>query len=198
MNLKQKKTRMDKIKAEILFFKKSPLYKERIKNKVFPVIGEGSFNSRIMFIGEAPGKKEAETGRPFCGSAGKVLDKLLNYISLDRDKVYITNIVKDRPPLNRDPSEKEIKLYAPFLDRQIDIIQPKVIATLGRFSMAYIIERLGLKNELRPIIEMHGKEFETKTSYGKIKIIPLYHPAVALYRGSMIDILKKDFKKLIK
>jgi len=198
MNLKQKKTRMDKIKAEILFFKKSPLYKERIKNKVFPVIGEGSFNSRIMFIGEAPGKKEAETGRPFCGSAGKVLDKLLNYISLDRDKVYITNIVKDRPPLNRDPSEKEIKLYAPFLDRQIDIIQPKVIATLGRFSMAYIIERLGLKNELRPISEMHGKEFETKTSYGKIKIIPLYHPAVALYRGSMIDILKKDFKKLIK
>ena len=95
-----------KIKDEIINAKNSPLYGYRIKNKYFPVIGEGSHNAKIMFIGEAPGKNEAETGRPFCGAAGHVLDELLESIGLNRKEVYITNILKDRPPENRDPIAK--------------------------------------------------------------------------------------------
>jgi uracil-DNA glycosylase len=186
---------MRKIKDEILNLKKSPLYKYRTQNKFFPVIGEGSHDAKIMFIGEAPGKNEALTGRPFCGSSGKVLDKLLASIKLERKDVYITNIVKDRPPDNRDPYPEEIEFYAPFLDGQINIIKPEVIATLGRFSMKYIMEKFGLGDELQPISKMHGQVFETKTDYGEVKIIPLYHPAVALYGGD-IEVLKKDFSNL--
>ena len=186
---------MKKIKDEIVEAKDSPLYEYRIKNKYFPVIGEGSHSAKIMFIGEAPGKNEAETGRPFCGAAGKVLDKLLVSISVDRKSVYVTNIVKDRPPENRDPSPDEIDFYAPFLDRQIEIIKPEVIATLGRFSMAYIMKKFGLESELKSISQIHGNTFEAETSYGKIKIIPLYHPAVAIY-GTNKEILKKDFETL--
>ena len=185
-----------KIKDEILDLKNSPLYFERIKNKVFPVIGEGSHYAEIMFIGEAPGKNEAATGRPFCGAAGKVLDELLASVGIDRKDVYVTNIVKDRPPFNRDPSPEEIKIYAPFLDRQINIIQPKVIATLGRFSMDYIMRKFRLDNEITGISRMHGKIFSAQASYGSVKIIPLYHPAVVVYNNNMKNELKKDFKIL--
>jgi DNA polymerase len=188
--------KLREIKEEILNLKGSPLYKERIKNNVFPVIGEGNHFAKIMFIGEAPGKNEAITGRPFCGSAGKILDKLLNSVSLKREDVYITNIVKDRPPFNRDPLIEEIEIYSPFLDRQISIIQPEVIGTLGRFSMEYIMKKFGLESELKPISQMRGKVFETKTEFGELKIIPFYHPAVALYNSSQLDILKNDFKIL--
>jgi DNA polymerase len=181
-----------KIKDEIINAKDSPLYDYRIKNKYFPVIGEGSHNAKIMFIGEAPGKNEAETGRPFCGAAGHVLDELLESIGLNRKEVYITNILKDRPPMNRDPLPNEIEFYAPFLDRQIKIIKPEIIATLGRFSMAYIMKKFGLESELKSTSAMHGKVF----SAGEIKIIPLYHPAVAIYKASEKEILKKDFAVL--
>lgn len=185
-----------KIKEEIIELKESPLFQERVKNRVFPVIGEGSHQAKIMFIGEAPGKNEAATGRPFCGAAGKILDQLLSFTDIKREDVYITNIVKDRPPFNRDPLPEEIAVYGPFLDRQIKIIQPEVIATLGRFSMAYIMQKLGLIEQLGPISRLHGKVFETKASYGTIKIIPLYHPAVAVYHGGNIEELKKDFQVL--
>ena len=147
-----------------------------------------------MFIGEAPGKNEAATGRPFCGAAGRILTELIESIGLKREDVYITNIVKDRPPDNRDPLPEEISIYAPFLDRQIEALQPKVIATLGRYSMIYIMEKFGLQNELKSISQMHGKEFEAKTSYGTVKIIPLYHPAVALYQNSLKEQMFKDFE----
>ena len=186
---------MKKIKDEIVDAKNSPLYGFRIKNKYFPVIGEGSHNAKIMFIGEAPGRNEAETGRPFCGAAGKVLDELLQSIGIDRKEVYVTNIVKDRPPMNRDPLPNEIEFYASFLDRQIEIIKPEVIATLGRFSMAYIMNNFGLGAELKTITQIHGKVFTVPTSYGEIKIIPLYHPAVAVY-GTNKEILKNDFAVL--
>ena len=185
-----------KIKDEIVNAKSSLLYNFRIKNKFLPVIGEGSHNAKIMFIGEAPGKNEALTGRPFCGAAGKILDELLASIGIDRKEVYVTNIVKDRPPFNRDPLPEEIKYYGPFLDRQIEIIKPEVIATLGRFSMAYIMKKFGLESELKSISAIHGKMFNAETSYGKIKIIPLYHPAVAIYNNSTKEALKKDFKVL--
>jgi len=185
-----------KIKDEIVNAKNSPLYNFRIKNKFFPVIGEGSHYAKILFIGEAPGKNEALTGRPFCGAAGKVLDELLASIGIDRKEIYVTNIVKDRPPFNRDPLPEEIEYYAPFLDRQIEIIKPEVIATLGRFSMAYIMKKFGFESELKSISIIHGKIFSIETSYGKIKIIPLYHPAVAIYNNNTMEILKKDFEIL--
>jgi len=187
---------LKKIRDEVLSLTSSPLYKERTKNKVYPVIGEGSHFSEIMFIGEAPGKNEAATGRPFVGAAGKILDKLLADVGIPREEVYITNIVKDRPPQNRDPLPAEIESYGPFLDKQIDIIQPKILATLGRFSMAYIMTKFTLTDELRPISAIHGLSFDAKASYGNIKIVPLYHPAVAIYNSKTLDTLKQDFKVL--
>src|SRR3989338_6335777 len=182
------------IKEEILNGKSLPLYKERIKNKVYPVIGEGDHCAKIMFIGEAPGKNEAATGRPFCGASGKVLDKLLESVGILRKDVYVTNIVKDRPPMNRDPFPDEIEAYVPYLDQQIEIIKPEIIATLGRFSMDYIMRRLGLESQLDSISNIHGKVFIANN----VKIIPLYHPAVAVYNNNMKESLAKDFEILKK
>ncbi len=168
----------------------------RRENKYRAVLGEGSHDAKIMFIGEAPGQNEAKTGRPFCGAAGRILDELLASIDVPRKDVYVTNIVKDRPPENRDPLPSEIELYAPYLDRQIEAIQPKVIATLGRFSMDYIMRRTNLSFEIEPISRAHGKMYEGQTSYGSVKIVPLYHPAAAIYNQSLKDTLKKDFQVL--
>jgi len=191
-----KTEQLKKIKDEVLVLKNSPLYTYRTENKYFPVIGEGSYDAKIMFIGEAPGRNEAKTGRPFFGAAGKVLDELLNHAGIERKDVYITNIVKDRPENNRDPKPEEIKIYGPFLDRQIEIIQPKVIATLGRYSMDYIMRKFNLDLELQPISRAHGKMFDAEASYGPIKIAVLYHPAVGVYDSRKIPELKKDFEIL--
>lgn len=198
MSLEERFEKMKAIRNELLQLKESPLYEYRMQNKFFPVVGEGSHVAHIMFVGEAPGKNEAETARPFCGRSGKVLDAMLESINLNRSDVYITNIVKDRPPENRDPSEEEIKIYGPFLDRQIEIIKPQVIATLGRYSMNYIMNRFNLTDKIGPIGELHGKEFATTTDYGPVSIIPLYHPAVALYDGSNKQTLLDDFQVLKK
>lgn len=197
-DIEERKEALKKIRDEVMEFTVSDLCKERIKNKTFPVLGEGSHFASIILIGEAPGKNEAKTGRPFVGASGKVLDELLLSADISRDDVYITNIVKDRPPLNRDPLPEEIDMYAPFLDRQIEIIQPKVIATLGRFSMMYIMKRYGLESKIDMISKIRGKIFEAKTPYGKVKMIPLYHPAVAVYNRKTKDSLKEDFKILKK
>jgi uracil-DNA glycosylase len=192
---------LEKIRKDVVALKKGALVELRRKENYVPVIGEGSAFSKIMFVGEAPGKNEAKSGRPFVGASGKFLNELLESVGIKREDVYITNIVKDRPPENRDPTPSEIELYAPFLDAQIDIIKPKVIATLGRFSMNYVMSRLGLISEIEPISKAHGKSYEATTSYGTVRIVPQYHPAVALYNGSMRDVLKKDFeimKKFIK
>lgn len=188
--------KLRKIKDEVVNLKQSPLYRERIQNKVFPVIGEGNHHAEIMFVGEAPGRNEAATGRPFAGAAGRVLGELLNSIGVRREDVYITNIVKDRPTNNRDPLPDEIALYGPFLDRQIEIIQPKIIATLGRHSMKYLMEKFGLAHELQSISKIHGKVYEAEAPYGKIKIVPLYHPAVLLYNSVSKEELLKDVKVL--
>ena len=187
---------LKKIRDEVWDGEHLPLYSERIRNGVYPVLGEGSHEAKIMFIGEAPGRNEALQGRPFCGAAGKVLDELLLSAGILRASVYITNIVKDRPPQNRDPLPEEISAYGPFLDRQIEIIKPQVIATLGRFSMRYIMEKFGLADYVTSISQMHGKQFNAETSFGKLIIIPLYHPAVAVYDASTKEVLKKDFEVL--
>jgi DNA polymerase len=189
---------MHEIEEEIRDLKQSPLYEYRTANKFFPVTGEGSYDAKIMFVGEAPGRNEAKTGKPFCGAAGKVLDKLLEHAGIPRDSVYITNIVKDRPPENRDPTSKEIEIYGPFLDRQIEIIKPRVIVALGRYAMGYIMNKFGLEPELEPIGKAHGKAYPTKTSYGDLDVVVLYHPCVAVYNPNNLPNLKKDFEILTK
>ncbi len=183
-----------KIKDEILSLKNSPLYQYRQDNNYFPVIGEGNHSAQIMFVGEAPGKTEAKTARPFCGTAGKVLDRLLLSAGLRREDVYITNLVKDRPPENRDPTPEEIALYSTFLDRQIGAIKPKILVTLGRYSMAYLMNKYGVKEKSDPISKLHGRVFSVKSSYGPIKLVILYHPAVAVYNSHMFPVLVNDFK----
>jgi DNA polymerase len=157
-----------------------------------PVIGEGNHDADIMFIGEAPGQTEAETGRPFCGAAGNLLNKLLAHIELDRDSVYITNVLKDRPPDNRDPKQKEIDVYVPFLRRQISIIEPTVLATLGRFGMEFVEDEFEIDCG-GTISQVHGDVFTIEEDEKEITFIPLFHPAVGLYDGSKRDTLKEDF-----
>lgn len=184
------------IADEIEHLDESPLYEYRKEHNYLPVPGEGDVQSRIVFIGEAPGEREAKTGRPFVGAAGKVLDELLASIGIRRKDVYITNVVKDRPPGNRDPQQAEIVCYAPFLWRQIQIIQPRVIATLGRFSMDYILEQFELDQAGQKISDLHGQPLEGEANYGKVVVVPLYHPAVALYNIEMKNTLREDFQVL--
>jgi DNA polymerase len=159
-------------------------------------VGEGALDAQIVFVGEAPGETEAKSARPFCGRSGKLLDEMLASINLDREKVYITNLVKDRPEDNRDPTDEEIALYAPFLDRQLAIIQPKVIVMLGRISMKYLFMKGKVEDELLPIGKMHGRVSKGTFDWGEAILLPLYHPAVALYNGSMKQVLFDDFKKV--
>lgn len=195
--LEKREDQMSDLLGDVTIFNNG-LAKLRRKNKMFPVIGEGSLSAKILFIGEAPGKNEAKTGRPFCGASGKLLDKMLASVKIAREDVYIANIVKDRPPENRDPTPAEIEAYAPFLDRQIEILKPAIIATLGRFSMAYVLKRYGQIDPIPAISSAHGSSFDLKTSWGSMKVIPLYHPAVGLYTFSMRGTMVKDFKKIKK
>ncbi len=181
---------MGKLEEKIRNCRKCPLWELRTK----PVPGAGSYDAKVMFVGEAPGYWEDQKGLPFVGRAGKVLDELLAEINLSREEVYITNIVKCRPPNNRDPTEEEVRACSPYLDRQIDIIRPKVIVPLGRHSMGYILEKFGFEPE--PISKIHGKTFEAHTLFGKIVIMPTYHPAAALYKPPIRKELEKDFRKL--
>ena len=201
-----KTKKMKAIRDEILVLKESPLFEYRVSNKYFPVIGEGSLDADIVFVGEAPGRNEAKTGKPFCGAAGNVLDQLLEHVGIPRKSIYITNIVKDRPPENRDPTSREIEVYGPFLDRQFEIIQPKVVVALGRYAMGYIMKKFGLDQEIEPIGKAHGKAHKalapwndpktSKSAY--IDIVTLYHPCVAVYNPNNLPNLKKDFEVLRK
>lgn len=195
-NKKSKTELMREIRDEVVNLTSSPLYEFRSQNGYSPVLGEGSHDASIMFIGEGPGLNEAKTGRPFCGAAGKILDQLLEDVHIPRCEIYITNIIKDRPPQNRDPLPAEIEIYAPFLDRQIEIIEPKVIATLGRYAMVYVMKKFGLDAQIEPISTAHGKEYGVQTLFGSLIITPLYHPAVVIYNNKMLGALREDFKKL--
>lgn len=156
------------------------------------VPGEGSADAEIMFIGEGPGQKEDELGRPFVGAAGKFLEEMLASINLKREDVYIANVVKCRPPQNRDPLPKEVAACWPWLLEQIKIIQPELIVTLGRHSMERFLP--GQK-----ISQVHGKAMRREIEgIGKQIFYTLYHPAAALYNGSMREILIKDFKRIPK
>lgn len=150
------------------------------------VMGDGNADADIVFIGEAPGKNEDEQGKPFVGAAGKFLNEMLEAAGLNRNDVYITNIVKYRPPNNRDPEPEEKREFWPFLMRQLEIIQPKVIITLGRHSGASFIPDLHISRD-------HGHARKVRYHDRDWLIIPLYHPAAALYNGSMRQVLIDDF-----
>ncbi len=181
---------LKKIKDEVLACEKCLLYKTR----TYPVIGQGNHQAKIVFIGEAPGLSEDKTGRPFCGAAGKILDELLESVEIKKEEIYICNILKCRPPGNRNPKKEEIEACTLYLERQIEIIKPKVICTLGNYSTVYILGKYGLEDKIQGISKIHGQIF----SADNFKIIPLYHPAVATYNPNMKEALKKDFEILKK
>lgn len=160
------------------------------------VPGHGPSDADIMLIGEAPGANEDQQGKPFVGRAGRILDELLAAASLDREDVYITNIVKCRPPGNRDPTDEEIRACTPYLDRQIETIKPRVIIPLGNFATRTILNKYGLRKHLRGITKIHGTTHTITTLHGTKRIMPSYHPAAAAYDASKKDTLKEDFRKL--
>ncbi|MGE5262881.1 MAG: uracil-DNA glycosylase family protein [Acidobacteriota bacterium] len=149
------------------------------------VPGEGPENAEVMFIGEAPGFHEDRQGRPFVGAAGQYLDELLGMMGMDRGKVYITNVVKCRPPQNRDPLPNEMEACRPYLDRQIQLIKPKVIITISRFAMVRWFPD-------KKISEIHGKP----KRFGDLVVVPMYHPAAALHQPSLKATLEADFKRV--
>lgn len=155
------------------------------------VMGDGDLNTQIMFVGEAPGRKEDELGLPFVGSAGKILEELLATINLTREQVYITNIVKYRPPNNRDPLPAEKRAFWPYLLRQIEIINPQVVVTLGRHSLSYFFPEAAIN-------QVHGQSQLFKMATWSGIIFPSYHPAATIYNRSLKVVVESDFQKLLK
>jgi uracil-DNA glycosylase family 4 len=210
-----KQQQLDNIKAQIVADKVCPSLAKTAKHMVF---GDGSPDAELVLIGEAPGKNEDEQGKPFVGAAGKFLNEMLDMIGLKREDIYITNIVKYRPPNNRDPLPGEKKEFLPYLQAQLEVIQPKVVATLGRHSLSCFLPDL-------QISQVHGQPKRIRinfgdgagrqgasamqdTSGGKVEdsagkqagtalvILPLFHPAAALYNNSMRQTLIDDFAKI--
>jgi DNA polymerase len=179
--LREREEALEQIANEISVCTRCELHRTRTKS----VPGEGPADARIMFIGEAPGWNEDQQGRPFVGAAGKFLEELLAEAGLTRGEVFITNVVKSRPPGNRDPLPDEIAACAPFLDRQIEVIDPEVIVTLGRYSMArwFPGERIS---------RIHGQPKKV----GRRLIVPMYHPAAALHQQALKKTILEDFGRL--
>jgi uracil-DNA glycosylase len=167
------------------------------KTAIQAVPGEGNPEAELFFIGEAPGRQEDETGRPFVGAAGKVLVNLLKSIGLKREDVFITSVEKFRPPKNRDPKPVEIMACFPYLERQIKIVQPKVIVTLGRHALRRMLEweKGEVIDETMSMDKLHGRLFRGPS--GRL-YFPVHHPAAILYQRTLQAIVKKDFKRLAK
>jgi DNA polymerase len=153
------------------------------------VFGEGNPDANILFLGEGPGYWEDQKARPFIGNAGALLNKLLQLIKLEREDVFITNVVNHRPPNNRDPLPEELEAYKPYVDKIVEIIDPKIVVTLGRFSMAKFIP--GVK-----ISAIHGKVFKVNWNGKTLAVVPMYHPAAALRRLEVKRQLEDDFSAL--
>jgi len=186
-----KQQKLDELQAKIIADKVCPELAATATQLVF---SDGPADADIVFIGEAPGKNEDLQGKPFVGAAGKFLNEMLEMINLKRDQVYITNIVKYRPPDNRDPLPDEKAAFLPYLQTQLEIIQPKLVVTLGRHSMNCFLPDL-------QISKCHGEPKRIRIQFGDkeptpVVIMPLFHPAAALYNGSMRQTLIDDFAKI--
>jgi uracil-DNA glycosylase len=194
-----KKEILEKLRLKIIN-KLDCSLKDNANNMVF---GKGNINAQVMFIGEAPGEKEDLEGIPFCGRSGKELDKLLKYINLTIDDVYITNILKYRPKNNKNPTIKQIKNHTPYLIEQIKLIKPKIIATLGNYSTKFVLSGFKVENmnKIEGISKLHGVPKKLKFNDCDFIVIPIYHPAAILYRPQLREDFKNDFenmKKIIK
>lgn len=180
-----KKKELEKLKAKMKTDDSLPL-KKGANNLVF---GEGNPDTKMFFLGEGPGYWEDMKGRPFVGNAGALLNQLLQLIKVGREDVWISNVVAYRPPNNRDPEPSEIAAFQPYIDEMINIINPKVIVTLGRFSMGKFLPG-------NFISSVHGKVFKVNWNGRQITVVPMYHPAAALRRNDVREQLKNDFLKL--
>ncbi len=180
--MKSKQTLLDQIRDDMIAHNVCP---DLAKTANHLVMGEGDPDARIVFIGEAPGKNEDMTGKPFVGAAGKFLDELLASVGLNRRDVFITSIVKYRPPNNRDPKPEEKEASWPYLLRQLEVINPTMIVTLGRHSMGYFVPNV-------TIGDVHGQLI----TGGQWPVLPLLHPAAALYNNNMRQTIKDDFKQV--
>lgn len=185
MTREEKQKAIDELNKRIAADTSLPL-KEGSTNDV---PGEGNPATEVLLVGEAPGAKEDELGRPFVGAAGKLLDELIASIGFKREDIFIANLIKHRPPNNRDPLPDEIAAYTPYLDEQVAIIEPKLIVTLGRHSMQYFL------GDGPTISKIHGQPKRNKN--GQV-IMPMYHPAAALYSGNLRPTLFADFAKIPK
>jgi DNA polymerase len=187
-----KQDELDKIMQQIIDDRVTPQLKNGATQLVF---GDGDPDADLVFIGEAPGKSEDEQGKPFVGAAGKFLNEMLDMVGLTRENVYITNIVKYRPPNNRDPLPEEKKAFLPYLQSQLEVIRPKIVATLGRHSMNCFLPDL-------QISQVHGQpkrvrlSLKDNTDTLEVVIMPMFHPAAALYNGGMRQTLIDDFSHL--
>jgi uracil-DNA glycosylase len=181
MTPEDKAERLHEIAAEVQRCQKCPLYKTALRG----VPGEGDPNAEVLLIGEAPGWHENQQGRPFVGAAGQFLEQLLGSVGLSRKQVFIANVIKHRPPDNRDPLPDELSACLPYLDRQIEIIDPMLIVTLGRFSMNHFFP--GEK-----ISRIHG----VARRHGTRLVLPMYHPAAALHQGSLRRVVEDDFRQV--
>ena len=182
--MQNKQILLDEIKADIL---NNNVCSGLAKSASQLVFGVGNPDADIVFIGEAPGKKEDELGQPFVGTSGQFLNDMLQSIHLNRNQIYITNIVKYRPPNNRDPLSEEKNEFLPYLERQLNVINPLLIVTLGRHSTNVFLPGLSIS-------QIHG---QPKRKEGRV-YLPLYHPAAALYNGSLRKTLEEDFKNINK
>jgi len=191
MDIGQKQQKIQKLRDQISICTRCHLHETRTNT----VPGEGNVDADIMFIGEAPGKSEDLKGKPFVGRAGDVFEKLLNSIGLTRDQIYLCNILKCRPPENRNPQASEINACVGSLDIQIKIVNPKVIGTLGNFSTQYIFEKFNIPPA--KISSVAGTIIDVDTPFGPKKIIPLFHPAVATYNIHKTDLLMEHFQVFI-
>lgn len=185
MTREEKTKKLQEIKAVMEKDESLPLKKGATRL----VFGVGNPDTQVLFIGEGPGYWEDQKGEPFVGQAGKLLDSVLQSIKLPREEVYITNVVHHRPPANRDPLPDEIGAYGKYLDQIIKTIKPKIIVTLGRFSMDKFLPNA-------KISLVHGRLYRVNWNEGNVLIVPMYHPAAALRSGAMMEAFEKDFSKL--
>jgi uracil-DNA glycosylase family 4 len=179
----------EKVKATGLF-----------KDCINIVVGKGNLNADILFVGEAPGRNEDEQGIPFCGAAGKNLDKLLEGVGLSLEDVYVANILKCRPPMNRDPLPEEIKEHTPWLLKQIKDIKPKVVCSLGNYATKFFLAK-GNVDEMKNmpgITQVHGKVQEAEINGVRFKLIPLFHPAAIIYRREKLTPLWNEDMEIVK
>jgi len=165
---------------------------EGAKNRVN---GEGDMDSRVVFLGEAPGRREDDSGRPFVGSAGKLLDNLLAGAGINRARIFISNVVRCRPPGNRRPKRSEVEACSHFIERLLEIIAPYVITPMGNSAIKFLFERYGLGEAV--IGDVHGKPIKVEMPWGRVLVFPLYHPAAAIYNRKLLEVLEADMKTLV-